>query len=328
MTTRPIDSKSLRGPLCSAIALVLVVLLLAAGCTEPTGEIPVFSAKNITQSGSGVASIKTTPFSDRELAEQTVVNAEKQIHKADVVIIWFKGNLTTSNDAQLPLIIAKRENAVSQISIAKDDIASGNFTQARVSSQTAYEKANESYNDALERQYILTHHCKEPTLSFEGIVLIILLCIFPALLTTVLYSLMNTISSPLIESLLQRFRTITFSSFFTWAWISYLSLLLVAAISKTQSLETVALIITIIWTGLILVIILISLIVLGIIISKTIRLRIKKGISDHKTDKELQSPFLGKNAKALFIVLIILLILAMPFAIYLGLKISFPFPCI
>jgi hypothetical protein len=327
MTARPIFPDSQWRPLYAAIALVLVVLLLAAGCTEQTGRIPVFSAKNITQSGSGVALIKTTPISDRELAEQTVVNAEDQIHKADAVITWFKGNLTTSNDAQLLLIIAKRENAVSQISIAKDDIASGNFAQARVSSQTAYEKANESYNDALERQYILTHHCKEPTLSFEGIVLIILLCIFPALLTTLLYLLMNTISSPLIESLLQR-RTITFSTFFTRAWIFYLSLLLVAAISKTQSLKTVALIIATIWTGLILVIIIISLIVLGIIISKAIRFGIKMGISDNKTDNELRSTFLGKNAIALFIVLIILLILVMPIVIDLGLKISFPFPCI
>jgi len=53
--------------------------------------------------------------------------------------------------------VAKREVAYSYITTANDDIANGNFDQARTQAQSAYDKGNESYNDALARQYTLQH---------------------------------------------------------------------------------------------------------------------------------------------------------------------------
>jgi len=89
---------------------------------------------------------------DKTWAEKTVADAEMRVYKIDGVIAWFKGNHSTSNDRELPAIIGKREVAISYLSYANDEIAIGNYSQARVWSQRAFEKANESYNDAVFRQ--------------------------------------------------------------------------------------------------------------------------------------------------------------------------------
>jgi len=94
---------------------------------------------------------------DKAWAEFEVSNAQVPINNADAIIGWFKGNSSTENDNQLPAIVAKREVAYSYITTANDDIANGNFDQARTQAQSAYDKGNESYNDALARQYTLTH---------------------------------------------------------------------------------------------------------------------------------------------------------------------------
>jgi len=94
---------------------------------------------------------------DKAWAVFEVANAQVPINNADAIIAWFKGNTSTANDVQLPAIVAKREVAVSYISTANDDISNGNFDQARTQAQNAYDKGNESYNDALSRQYEVTH---------------------------------------------------------------------------------------------------------------------------------------------------------------------------
>jgi hypothetical protein len=89
---------------------------------------------------------------DKAWAESEVASAQVPINNVDAIIGWFKGNSSTANDNQLPAIVAKREVAVSYLSDANDNIASGNFAQARVKAQDAYSKGNESYTDALARQ--------------------------------------------------------------------------------------------------------------------------------------------------------------------------------
>ena len=89
---------------------------------------------------------------DRAWAENEVTNAQIPINNVDNIIQWFKGNKSTSDDAQLPAIIAKREVAVSYLSTANDEISNGNFAQARVKAQDAFNKGNESYTDAIARQ--------------------------------------------------------------------------------------------------------------------------------------------------------------------------------
>jgi hypothetical protein len=89
---------------------------------------------------------------DRAWAEDEVAIAQVPINNVDMVIAWFKGNQSTSNDQQLPAIVAKREVAVSYISTANDQIANGEYSQARSKAQEAFSKGNESYTDALARQ--------------------------------------------------------------------------------------------------------------------------------------------------------------------------------
>jgi hypothetical protein len=94
---------------------------------------------------------------DRAWAEMEVMNAQIPINNVDNIIAWFKSNRSTADDVQLPAIIAKREVAVSYISTANDEIGNGNYDQARAKAQEAFSKGNESYTDALKRQYDVEH---------------------------------------------------------------------------------------------------------------------------------------------------------------------------
>ena len=87
---------------------------------------------------------------DKAWAENEVANAQIPINNVDGMIAYFMGNQSTANDAKLVLIKTKRESAAGFITTANDDIASGNYAQARVKAQQAYSKGNESYNDALD----------------------------------------------------------------------------------------------------------------------------------------------------------------------------------
>ena len=86
---------------------------------------------------------------DKSWAEREVATAQIPISNVDRVIAWFKGNASTSSNAELPPIISKREIAVSYISAANDQIASGQYSLARSKAAEAYAKGNESYTDAL-----------------------------------------------------------------------------------------------------------------------------------------------------------------------------------
>ncbi|MCX6690037.1 MAG: hypothetical protein NTZ39_10180 [Methanoregula sp.] len=87
---------------------------------------------------------------DKSWAENEVANAQVPINNVDVLIGYFKGNQSTANDARLAPITTKRELAAGYISNANDDIANGNYAQARIKAQDAFAKGNESYNDALD----------------------------------------------------------------------------------------------------------------------------------------------------------------------------------
>jgi hypothetical protein len=89
---------------------------------------------------------------DKAWAEYEVGNARTPIVNVDQVIGWFKGNQSTANNQELLPIISKREIAVSYISTANDQIASGQYSLARSKAAEAYAKGNESYNEALALQ--------------------------------------------------------------------------------------------------------------------------------------------------------------------------------
>ncbi len=111
---------------------------------------------------------------DKAWAQNELDAAQIPINNVDAVIAWFKGNQSTANDQQLPTIITKREVAVSYISAAADQIASGEYTQARSKAQDAYLKGNESYNDALARQKQLTGGFTWPQIQIPGGIFIVL----------------------------------------------------------------------------------------------------------------------------------------------------------
>ena len=94
---------------------------------------------------------------DKAWAESEVDNSNIPIANVDAVIAWFKGNKSTADNAELSPIISKREIAVSYISTANDEVANGNYAQARSKAAEAFAKGNESYTDALTLQYKVSH---------------------------------------------------------------------------------------------------------------------------------------------------------------------------
>jgi hypothetical protein len=116
-----------------------------------TQYVQAFSYLNAAQTAIGDGETAL----DRAWAENEVANAQIPINNVDNVIQWFKGNKSTSDDAQLATIITKREVAVSYLSTANDEISNGNYAQARVKAQDAFNKGNESYTDALARKKVL-----------------------------------------------------------------------------------------------------------------------------------------------------------------------------
>jgi hypothetical protein len=111
---------------------------------------------------------------DQAWAEYEVAAAQVPITNVDAIIAWFKGNSSTANDQQLPTIITKREVAVSYVSTANDDIASGSYAQARQKAQDAFLKANESYTEALARQKELSSGFSLPIPKINSTMFIIL----------------------------------------------------------------------------------------------------------------------------------------------------------
>lgn len=105
---------------------------------------------------------------DKAWAENEVAEALVPINNVDAIIAWFKGNSSTANDQQLSTIITKREVAVGYLSSANDNIAGGNYAQARQKAQDAFLKANESYTEAIERQKQLSSGLNIPLPKIGG----------------------------------------------------------------------------------------------------------------------------------------------------------------
>jgi hypothetical protein len=151
MTARSFDPECRRFVLILAVALVLLLaMVMTAGCTIPA-ETPAAATPSPTP---------TIPLTDKELAEKTIADARAQVEKTDAVIGWFRSNASTRDDPQLAAIITKREVALSYIVTAEDEITKGNYERARDKAQDGYAKANESYTDALKRQYEIEPHCQ------------------------------------------------------------------------------------------------------------------------------------------------------------------------
>lgn len=84
---------------------------------------------------------------DRAWAEKEIADAGQQLSRADAMIGWFKVNSSTANLVGLQPIVAKRDQAKEYLSIANNEILTGNYSLARSNATLAYETANESYNN-------------------------------------------------------------------------------------------------------------------------------------------------------------------------------------
>jgi hypothetical protein len=119
---------------------------------------------------------------DKAWAEKSVADAEIPLQQTDQIISWYEGNKSTADDEKLPSIIAQRDLVASALSSAKDDIANGNYSEARAEARDAYQEGNASFHQALTCQYQLTSCCtpfKNPVIRYGalGIVTIIILFI-------------------------------------------------------------------------------------------------------------------------------------------------------
>jgi len=308
--------------------LVLLALTLVTGSLEQVGTIPATSENGSIRSSGGVDQIQVIPISDKELAEKNIAGTEEQIRKVNVIITWFKGNASTSSDVKFVEIVARREVAMSHLSTAKDYLSAGDYTHALSSSKDAYESANETYNDALERQSLLTEpHCTTPTLPSNQIILIILIGILPLLLTILLYSLMQTISSPLMKSFHLFIGPISGFTVLASVWIVYPVLLIGANIANIQFLKPWTVIMTVLWAGLILGLIILSVLAIGIVVFAESGSWKGKKKEIHDT-KESKRPLFEKIILVIKIAGMILLILIMPTIISWGFSISRPIMCI
>ncbi|MDD1702962.1 MAG: hypothetical protein LUQ31_08300 [Methanoregula sp.] len=92
---------------------------------------------------------------DKAWAQKEISDAQVPINYVDSLITFFQSNTSTANDARLSTIVTKREVAVSYLSAANDALTNGNYATARTHAEDAFNKANESYTDALTFQTAL-----------------------------------------------------------------------------------------------------------------------------------------------------------------------------
>jgi hypothetical protein len=93
---------------------------------------------------------------EKAWAEKEIENAQATITKTNDLITYFKVNLSITNDPRLAIVIAKKESAEQYLSSAKDLLYTGNLAFSRQKAKEAFNKGNESLNDALNFKLELT----------------------------------------------------------------------------------------------------------------------------------------------------------------------------
>jgi hypothetical protein len=320
MPARPIYPEILRGPLYRAIALmlVLVALLLAAGCVGRTGTIAV----------SQPVTTQKIAMSDKDRAVLAVADAEGMIRKTDSIIEWFRGN-TSRDDPKLQVIIAKREVAFSYLTTAKDEIQNGNYDRAQEKAEEAFQKANESYYDALQRQEsinIVYPSC-ERKLPFDKTVCILLIGLVPVLLIVLINSLVQT--NPAIrDGLLRRFMGMA-TSFILFIGVSLLFTALVTGvkIANVTALWQWVYLALVPWVCLMLVLIILSVIAIGYEIFPLGRPIINTKPQTTGTERETRRLLTEKELHVMRVIVTVLLIFTMPLVTYIGILIAYPVRC-
>jgi hypothetical protein len=89
---------------------------------------------------------------DKAWAGKTVADAEEQLGKVNDTIDAIHANLSRTFDRRLNQSYMKRDNALSDIALARDKISQGDFPVARGYAYAAKEEANASYYEALDAE--------------------------------------------------------------------------------------------------------------------------------------------------------------------------------
>jgi hypothetical protein len=322
MTSRPIYFEIPWRPICVAFALVLVMVtpLLVAGCVERTDTIPV----------SQPVTTQIIAMSDKDRAVLAVSDAEGMIRKTDGIIGWFRGN-ATRDDPGLLVIIGKREIAFNYLTTAKVEIQNGNYERAREKAEEAFQKANESYYDALQRQESINLRYYPPScelkLPFDKTVCILLIGLVPVLLTVLIHSLVQT--NPAIrDGLLRRFMGMA-TSFILFIGVSLLFTALVTGvkIGYVTALWQWVYLALVPWVCLMLVLIILSVIAIGYEIFPLGRFIISTKPQTADTERGTRRLLAGENWRVVRNSVTIMLILTMPLVIYIGILIAYPVRC-
>jgi hypothetical protein len=94
---------------------------------------------------------------DKGWAENEIANAQAPITKTNDLITYFTVNKSITNDPRLSIVIAKKESAEQYLSSARDLHYLGNYPFSRVKAKEAFDKGNESLNDAINFKIALTN---------------------------------------------------------------------------------------------------------------------------------------------------------------------------
>jgi len=128
---------------------------------------------------------------DRASAERDINNAQVSISQISDLITYFTVNRSITNDPRLAVVIAKKESADQYLSSARDLFASGNYELSRVKAKAAFDKGNESLNDAINFKLALTKTGGTPGVNWMttnnmiiiGVIVVIIVGIVGYLLT-------------------------------------------------------------------------------------------------------------------------------------------------
>ena len=93
---------------------------------------------------------------DRAWAEKAINDAQAVIANTNEHITYFTVNRSITNDPRLAIVIVKKESADQYLSSAKDLLNTGNYAFSRVKAKEAFDKGNESLNDAINFRLELT----------------------------------------------------------------------------------------------------------------------------------------------------------------------------
>lgn len=87
---------------------------------------------------------------DKAWAQKEVADAQVPITQTDSLITWIRPNATSSEyKSELSEISTQKDLATGLIDDANDAISAGNYDSARTKADSAFQKANESYTNAL-----------------------------------------------------------------------------------------------------------------------------------------------------------------------------------